>query len=372
MSIPVLLMTRELDQGGVERDLAKIAMHLDRARFTPHVATYYAKGMRYEELRAAGVPILDLPVRSLTSVTALRCAIQLRSYLREHRIEVVHSYDASGIFTLPVARSAGVPLVITSQLSFRSILDKKTQRLLRWTDRFADAVLVNCEALKKYMVEDEHVPSGRVELCYNGVDTSVFHPAETQRPNALAGASLVIGTVCALRAEKALGLLQEAFAQVLPRKPDMKLVFVGSGVELAQLQRNAAALGMVDASVFIPATPDVARWMRAIDIFVLPSYSEAFSNSLLEAMACGCCVVGSRVGGTPELIGEDERGLLFQSGDGNDLARKLERLIADHELRRALGLRAAAFAREQLSIEIAVACTAEIYERRLKAKLKDY
>ena len=89
-------------------------------------------------------------------------------------------------------------------------------------------------------------------------------------------------------------------------------MIVGSGVELESLQENAGRLGIGDAIDFVPATRDVPDWLRKIDIFVLPSYSEAFSNSLLEAMACGCAVVGSRVGGTPELTGSnEERGLLF-------------------------------------------------------------
>jgi glycosyltransferase involved in cell wall biosynthesis len=151
----------------------------------------------------------------------------------------------------------------------------------------------------------------------------------------------------------------------------MKLVMVGSGVELPRLEANAARLGIVGASVFIPATGQVAEWLRAIDIFVLPSYSEAFSNSLLEAMACGCAVIGSRVGGTPELIGDNERGLLFTSGDCADLARQLAKLVEDKSLRLELAGRAARFARENLTIEIAARRTAEIYEKWLRRALVD-
>jgi glycosyltransferase involved in cell wall biosynthesis len=144
---------------------------------------------------------------------------------------------------------------------------------------------------------------------------------------------------------------------------------VGSGPELAKLRDNAARLGITDSIVFIPATRDVATWMRAIDIFVLPSYSEAFSNSLLEAMACGCSVVGSRIGGTPELIGADEdRGFLFESGNAGELAAKLARLITEDGLRKNLASRAAAFVRENLTIEIAAQRTAAIYEKLLERK----
>jgi glycosyltransferase involved in cell wall biosynthesis len=208
-----------------------------------------------------------------------------------------------------------------------------------------------------------------IELCHNGVVTTEFFPSETRRSGVISKAPLVIGTVCVLRPEKALTVLQEAFAQVWRVDPSMKLVFVGSGPQLAGLRENAARLGIQEANVFIPATHDVATWMRSMDIFVLPSFSEAFSNSLLEAMACGCPVVGSRVGGTPELIGSnEERGLLFKSGDVADLAGKLSKLIADIDLRRNLATLAARFVRENLTIEIAAERTAAIYEKLLQRK----
>jgi glycosyltransferase involved in cell wall biosynthesis len=365
----VLIMARELNLGGVERDAAKIAMRLDRLRFEPHVSTFYATGLRYEELRAAGIPILHLPLTSLLSMDALRAAAMMRSYIRQHRIRIVHSYDVSGVFGLPVAWFERVPVIIGSQLSYRNLMDKRTQRLLRISDRFADAVLANCKAIGRYLVEEEHLPPGRVEMIYNGVLTDEFYPAVEPRPEPLSRESLTIGTVCVLRPEKNLAVLQEAFAKVRALKPVMKLVFVGSGPELESLEANAVRLGIAADNVFVPATREVARWMRAMNIFVLPSYSEAFSNSLLEAMACGCAVIGSKVGGTPELTGSDEeRGLLFESRNAGDLAAKMERLITDERFRLKLGSNAAAFARENLSIEIAVRRTAEMYDRWLLRK----
>ena len=368
--VPVLITARELDQGGVERDVAKMALRLDRSRFEPHVATYYARGLRYEELLQAGIPILQLPLTSLISALALRSAVRLMSYIRKHQIRVVHSYDASGVFCLPVARLMGVPAVIGSQLSYRSILDPRTQRLLRWSDHVADVVLANCDAIRDYLVRDEQVPAERVERIYNGVVTTEFYPDySVSRPERLASASLVIGTVCVLRPEKALSLLQEAFARIRSLRDGLTLVFVGSGPGLGELQHNAEQLGIAGDVVFVPATREVARWMRAMDIFVLPSYSEAFSNSLLEAMACGCAVVGSRIGGTPELIGaNDERGFLFECRNASDLADKLARLINDDNLRRNLAQKAASFVRQNLTIEIAAERTAAMYERLLERK----
>src|ERR1039458_3293652 len=221
---PVLLMVRGLDQGGVERDVTKIATHLDRSRFEPHVASYHDHGMRYEELRAAGVPFLHLPVAAPLSRAGFAAGIRLRRYLSRHGIRVLHSYDTTCVLGVPVARSVGLPAVISSQLSYRSLMDWRTRLLSRMTAPLSDAVLVNCEAMRRHMIEDERMPAARVELCYNGVDTGQFYPAEGLRPEAVAGASLVIGTVCALRPEKGLPLLQEGFAHIVGQNRQMKLL----------------------------------------------------------------------------------------------------------------------------------------------------
>ena len=365
--VHVLLMVRELDRGGVEGEVEKLALTLDPSRFSPHVAAYYAQGLRYEKLVSAGIPILHLPVRKLASLDTLRLALKLRDYIRAHNIRIVHSYDASGVFGLAVAQMAKVPVVIGSQLGYREILDRNTRWLLRLSDWYSDAVLVNCEAIRNYMIESQRVPARKLRLCYNGVVTTEFFPDRRTRPEPLAGASLVIGTVCVLRPEKNLPLLQEAFSRVAQLRSAMRLVIVGSGPELDKLKDNARRLGIQESSMFIPAPREVASWMRGMDIFVLPSYSEAFSNSLLEAMACGCAVVGSQVGGTPELIGTDgHRGLLFESGNVEQLTDRLAYLVQDDHSRQELGANAAVHVRTNLRIDKAANVISEIYERLLK------
>ena len=366
--VPILLTVRELHHGGIERDVTQIALRIDRSRFEPHVASYQLAGDRFEELRRAGIPLLHVPLSSLKSVTALSAAMRVRRYIREHGIRLVHAFDPSAVFVAPIARALRVPAVLSSTLGDRSLLDPRTRRQVRWTDKIVDTIVVNCEAMRRHMIDDEHVANERIELCYNGVDTSNFYPKAARKPAPIANASFVIGAVCVLRPEKALDLLQQAFAAVRDLKPGMKLVIVGSGPELPKLEANCRILGLQKDCVFVPATPLVPQFFRAFDIFVSSSNSEAFSNTILEAMACGCCVVGSRIGGTPELIGNDERGLLFRPGDSADLAAKLTRLIGNESVRREFGARAAEFSTRKLSIEIAAGRMAEIYELMLSRK----
>lgn len=203
---------------------------------------------------------------------------------------------------------------------------------MRATDRLADAIVVNCEFVRRHLEIDERTPSDKIRLCYNGVDLDEFQPRETPRD------SLTIGVVCALRPEKDLGTLIEAFARL--NGSGLKLLIAGGGSMLQELRSQAQARGLAPDCIFAPATSNVAECLRAIDIFVLPSRSEALSNSLLEAMACGCCPVASRVGGNFELIRHGENGMLFESGDVDQLCHVLESLLEQRVLRRQLAIRA--------------------------------
>jgi glycosyltransferase involved in cell wall biosynthesis len=221
----------------------------------------------------------------------------------------------------------------------------------------AHAVVVNCEFVRQHLQNDEGVPSGRIRLCYNGVDLEEFQPRETPRD------SLAIGVVCALRPEKDLGTLVEAFARI--RRPGLRLVIVGSGSMLDQLRRQVEARGLAGDCTFVPRTGQVAEWLRAIDIFVLPSQSEALSNSLLEAMACGCCPVASRVGGNVELIRHGENGMLFEAGDVDRLSHVLDTLVELRVLREQLAARARCTA-EKFSIGSSTRRMEEIYTELLE------
>src|SRR5260370_7111753 len=93
MPWPVLLMARELDLGGSERQLTEIARALDRSKFEPHVGCFRDEGIRATELKAAGVPVTRFPVHSFTSPAAIRGAYQLTRYIRRPTIRLVPAFD---------------------------------------------------------------------------------------------------------------------------------------------------------------------------------------------------------------------------------------------------------------------------------------
>ena len=350
---PVLLMARELGPGGTERQLTEVAMALDRSRFEPHVACFL-DGIRSQELREQGVPVLRLPIQSFLMVGAWTGAFRLGRYLRTHRIRLVHTFDYPlNCFGVPVARFFRTPVILSSQRADRRLNPRLYHRLLRVTDHMVDAVVVNCEAMRRHLIEDEGVPPGRIRLCYNGVDTERFPPAPRTRPAELADASLVIGAVCVLRVEKNLSTLLHAFARLVPRYTGLRLVIVGSGPELANLETLSRALNIAQACLFVPATADVASWLHGIDIFVLPSLIVrlASTRSWRPWPVAVRQVIAGDTGGNPELVADRETGLLFRAGESSDLTAKLEMLIEQEKFRAQLAQSAAALMREKFSVQ---------------------
>jgi glycosyltransferase involved in cell wall biosynthesis len=369
MAWPVLLMAYELNQGGSERQMTEIAKSLDRSRFEPHVGCFRPEGLRGRELKDAGVPIVHLPVRSFASPSAISGAWQLARYIRRHKIRLVHTYDYPlTVFAVPVARFLTSAIVASSTRGHRELIPANYLKLVRITDHLAKAIVVNCEFLKRHLIQDENVPPNRIELCYNGLDLEQFRPLDSPRPAALPPHSLVIGVLCALRPEKGLSTLVKAFAEIRDLGPHLKLAIVGSGQMRDPLEAEARALGIWEQCVFAPATSEVADWLRAIDIFVLPSLSEAFSNSLMEAMACGCCAVASNVGGNPELVRDGETGLLFDARDAAGLASALRTLIENEPLRQRLRTAGERMLHERFSIQASAERMGEIFARLIEGK----
>jgi len=358
----ILLMVRELHHGGSERQLTEIALGLQQTRFQPHVGAFRIEGIRGGELRAAGVPILHLPVQSFKSPAVIDSGLVMARYIRSHDIRLVHAFDMPlTAYAIPATRLLTSATALASQRCHLSLAGPHQRKFLLFAERIAHGVVVNCEYLKRHLIEDAGIPPEHVHLCYNGVDLTRFRRAPASRPASLPAGVLVVGAVGVLRPEKGHTILLDAFGELQATVPNLKLLILGSGPMLPELQDRAQKLGIRDACIFEPSTDRVDDWLQSIDIFVLPSLNEALSNALMEAMACGCCPIASRVGGNPELIEDGVRGLLFEPGNSADLAQKLRALIGNVELRDRLAAAAHDFVQARFSRAASVQRITEIY-----------
>ncbi len=362
----VVLMTRSLDLGGSERQVAEVAMSLDRDLFRPSVACFDAQGVRADDLRRAGVPVVELGVRSFNSPRTASLAWRFMSWVRREQIALVHPFDVpTAVFGVPLARLARVPIVLSSQRGDRRLYSRGYQQALRLTDRIVDGVVVNSDYIRGVLEADFNVAHDRIHTCHNGVDTAIFHRGDRHgSPEKIDG--LVVGIVAALRPEKSIETLIEAFARLHNRSHT--LAIVGDGPCRQALEALARRLGIFERTTFTSTTVDVVTWYRRIDVFVLPSTNESFSNSLMEAMACGCAVLASRVGGNPELVADGENGLLFDAGDVSNLANELESVLGDPALRHRLSAAATKTIEEGYTRDRSARRFGELYARLLRGR----
>lgn len=362
------MLVRELNLGGCERDVTRLALGIDRTRYEPHVAAIHPIGLRADELAAAGVKVIQLGFRSFVRPDVFRAAREIRTHCAAHGVRIVHAWDIPmTLFAAPTGRFCHGAKVLTSQLSYRNMYRSWEQWLLWGTDRLSDRVAVNCQAVIDDLHQNFSMPAGKPALIYNGVDTAQFHPRGRNRqilPDRFRDAELVVGAVCALRSEKRLEDLIKAFAAASPRERNWRLAIIGSGGELAKLQELTQRLEVSDLCHFEPQTARVPDWNRALDVFVMCSNNESFPNGPLEAMACGCAVIGSDVGGIPELIEDGRSGLIFSPGDVQDLAAKLLTL-ADPVTRQPLAAAAIQRATTEFSAERFCEAYQDLYDELL-------
>jgi glycosyltransferase involved in cell wall biosynthesis len=366
---PILLLVRELGHGGCERDTTKLAIALKDTCFEPHVGAFHEEdGFRAAELKAAGIPVLFLPVRSFMNSTATTGARILHDYIRQHQIRLVHAFDvALDVFGCFAARQH-VPVLITAQLSYRDMYPWIFRAALRITDWMADRVVVNSAAVGDSLTRQIGFPESKLYLCYNGVDSSVFYPATVPRPKPVADAELLIGSVCVMRREKRVDWMLRSFHELWKQYPGLRMLLVGNGPEAPRWMELRDRLGLRNVCHFEPGRQDIADFMRAIDVYLNTSYSESFPNALLEAMACGCCVIGSNVGGIPELVTHRQDGFVFDSQDPDHLTRLLREAVENRSLRESIRREAVTTAHERFSMRITAEKTMSLYKTLLNER----
>lgn len=338
--------------------MTELVRRLDRNRFDVHVACFHREGSWLPRVEACA-PVVEFPISGFSRPRTFARAAEFARWCRSHRIAVVHTCDLyANTFALPAAAVAGVPVRVGSRRELAPDKSPAQIALQRQAYRCAHAVVANSGAAAQQL-RQEGVAADRIHVIANGVQLDGFAPENTARP------LTTILTVANLRREKAHEILFDAFARIAPRHPSIRLSIAGDGPRAAELMALAASLRIADRVDFLGHRDDVHRLLGEADLFVLPSRSEAFPNSVLEAMAAGLPVIASRVGGLPELVEPGRTGLLVAADDPTALAAAIEHLLNDPPRARALGDAARRTIAEHYSFDRMVHAFEDLYRSLL-------
>ena len=328
--------------GGLERYTAALAQALRASDdLDVVVVTTAPRGRRPVTTTEDGVVVVRLPTWFTLSNTPVNpwWAVQLRSVLRRHRIDVVHAHTPTPFMVDVAARAAGGrPLVVTSHSGSMvkgtgGVADLLVRTYERWVE---PATFARADRLIGVSPVAAAGNPG-VAIVPPGVDSSRFVPP--QRRSSLD--VTYVGRMQRTSRWKGVHVLLDAFHVVLRHEPRARLVLVGDGDDVAQLRAQAERLGISESVVWrgsVSGDELVEAYQQAA-VVVLPSLteSESFGMTLVEAMACGTPVVGSRVGGIPYVIRDGTDGLLVPPGDPDRLGKALVTLLGDAELGSRLG-----------------------------------
>lgn len=313
----------------------------------------------------------------------LRTHAALFRLLRQLRPAILHSYNLSAIEYAPVAWLAGVPVRINGAHG-RSAGDptgsnRKHNLLRRLMLPFYDTCYANSAEMQQWNRDIIGVPQHKSALLPNGIDTERYRPAtadDSARPLAevFGPGHMVIGSVGRVEPVKNHAALVAAFAALIARRPDLaprlRLAIIGDGPELTKLRAAVSAAGL-DSVTWLPgARSDVADILRGLYLFALPSVAEGTPGAALEAMASGLPVVGSRVGGVPEVVADSITGTLVAPRDVAALSAALERYAADPQLAAEHGAAGRARVQQRYAMTAMVAAYQGLYDELCKRKLK--
>lgn len=202
------------------------------------------------------------------------------------------------------------------------------RKMIVFALRRAQRVISVSDALKMKMI-GLGVPEKQIRVISNGIDTKRFKPMDknkTRRKLNIPIDSKILLFVGNLVHVKGLSYLLDALHSVRKHMPNILLVLVGDGILRAELQEQAKELGIETSVTFQGVRPhdEIPLWMNSCDLFCLPSLNEGCPNVILEALACGKPVVASNVGGIPELVPDNEHGILVPPANSAELAKAIE------------------------------------------------
>jgi len=302
----------------------------------------------FTEARTWGVPAVGMPLAKKRLV-GLRGLIE---WFRANRCDVVSSHSSTDSWLAALALltlGRPFPIVRTRHISAPVPRNPWT----RWLyTRAAARVVTTGERLRRQLIDENRFPAERIESVPTGVDAGRFRPGEraaARQQLGLDSERSLVGIVATLRSWKGHRYLVEAL-KALPES--VALAIVGDGPQREALAKRIGQLGLGRRVRMAGDQADVLPWLRALDVFVLPSYAnEGVPQALVQAMLVGLPCVTTAAGGIPEIAEHERSALVVPPRDPAALAAAIARLLADEGLRRELGTAARKHCVENCSYE---------------------
>lgn len=362
--VRVLWLIKGLGLGGAERLLLEVGQRIDRTRFDVHVAFVTpGRDALTAPLGDVGASVHDL---SGGRGGALARLVRVARLVRSGSFDVVHAHSPllAAVARMAVAtRPASVrPRMLTTEHNVWPQYHRVSRLLNRWTYRWSGDVIAVSKAVRASIPERGRA---RVRALRHGIDLEAVRSVAAGRALVRHGlgigdATIAVGVVANLRAEKDVPLMLRAAAQVVAARPDVVFIHVGGGRLDAEVRALHAGLALGDRYRLLGARTDARELLAGFDVVAFSSRHEGLPVAAMEAAALALPIVATAAGGLPEIVAHERTGLIVPIGDERALADGILRLVGDAALRHEMG-RSAAVRAEDYDIGPAVAALESLY-----------
>lgn len=323
--------------------------------------------------RDAGVPVREgLALKKHTSLwPTLRDARLVRDWLAGDSYRLIHCHQRNAHVVAALATRGGSerPAIVRSSYASEGPHGLRERWLLR---NHTDGLVVVSEAARRRVVDVLGFPAERTHVIEGAIDLERFDPervpGDRRAELGLGKEHFVVGLVARIQKRRRFDVLLEAIDHARRELPDLRVLLIGRGTHMKSVAVDPIRKLGLGETVLLPGYQtgdDFVRTVGTLDakIYMVPG-TDGSCRAVREALAMGVPVVAPRLGPLPELIGRDERGLLFD-GDAADLARALVQLGRDRDACAAMGARARSFAREHFSLARQAGQVEEVYRALL-------
>jgi glycosyltransferase involved in cell wall biosynthesis len=319
-------------------------------------------------LAGSGYLNLNAPTRAAYPGAIAR----LTRWLREQQVDVLqtHLFDA-GLVGLTAARLARTPLAILTRHHTDEMFIAGTRFHVagdRLMTRMADRIVGLSHAVRNHMVTREGAPADKIDVIYQGFDFAALAATDEDRRRVRAELGLdgffVIGCVARFFKTKGHTYLLRAARELVADIPNLRVLLLGGG-DRGGIEQMVRENGLEDRVIFAGYRNDVPACMRAMDAVVHPSLTEAFCQTVIEALAAGCPLVVTDVAAASEVVTDGVTGLLVPPADPGALATAVRRIHANPGEARRMASAGYRSVTERFTIERMVAGQLACYRRWL-------